>query len=378
MAQEVVRKPKTEIAWRRIWLCILVIALPIILLALYYIAKDNRQLMDWVNTTITAPYRNGAAAVTSFGPFQYFSMAEILITLLALWALFYLLKTIVLLIRNANKLRYLGRRLFVAATVGLYLFASYTWIWGGVYNATDFADKSGLDVSGISISQLTEVTAVFAEQANLLSGEVQRDEAGHFNEDSDYYFALSKGIYANIEKEFPSLAGTSYPPKAMIYSRLMSATGFTGVYIALTGETNINVDVPGSLIPSTIAHEMAHQRGISAEEEANFAGIAACITSNLPVYEYSGYLAGLMYLADTLNQADPEAWARISETLNENVVRDWTDNSAYWTQYETEAAEAVTAMYDSYLKYNGEELGISSYGACVDLLVLWTAGRAAK
>jgi hypothetical protein len=375
MTQKVVRKPQAENATHRIWLHVLILTLPIALLALYYISKDNTALMDWINAVITGPYRSAAAAVTSFGPFQYFSVAEILITVLVLWALFYVLRTIILLIREEHRLAHLGHRVFVLAAVGLYLFAAYSWIWGGLYSATDFSERSGLSADGITVQELTEVTALFAERANALSGEVLRDTDGHFNEDSDYYFALSKGVYSNLEKEFPELRSSSYPPKAMIYSKLMSAIGFTGVYIGLTGETNINVDAPGSLIPATIAHEMAHQRGISAEEEANFAGIAASVTSNITVYEYSGYLSGLMYLSDALYDADPDAWARISDTLNENVVRDWTDNSIYWSQYDTGAAEAVTAMYDSYLKQNGEALGVESYGACVDLLVTWAAEK---
>jgi hypothetical protein len=377
MAQELYKRAKIMSPARRILPHILAAALPIGLIVLYYIVRDNRELMDWVNVHITAPYRNGAAAVTSFGPFQFFSLAEILITLLVLWVVFYLLGMIVHLIRGPYRLACLGRRLFVMATVALYIFAAYSWLWGGVYDATSFSSISGLATEGVSVRQLAETTEYFAQQANRLSGEVQRDADGRFNEDPDYYFTLSRGLYANLERQYPTLRGTAYRPKAMIYSRLMSTIGFTGVYIALTGETNINTDAPGCLVPSTIAHEMAHQRGVAAEEEANFVGIAACITSKITVYEYSGYLSGLMYLSEALNKADPEAWASISATLNENVVRDWTDNSTYWSQFETGAAEAVTAMYDSYLKYNGQELGIESYGACVDLLVTWTASRIA-
>jgi hypothetical protein len=377
MAQEVAKNHTTVQSHKKLWLYLLVIALPIILIVLYYISKDNTQLMDWVNAHITAPYRNGAAAVTSLGPFRYFSMAEILITLLGLWALFYILNTIVMLIRDQHRLLILGRRVFILATVGLYLMAAYSWTWGGVYKGTSFSQKSGLDLNGVSVNELTAVTEHFAEQANALSDNVRRDADGHFAEDSHYYFALSKGVYNNIQKEFPALAGNWYPPKGMIYSRLMSVTGFTGVYIALTGETNINVDVPGSLIPVTIAHEMAHQRGISAEEEANFAAIAACITSNIDVYAYSGYLDGLMYLSEALNEADPEAWARISATLSDNVRTDWADNNKYWSQFDTGTSDVVSAMYDSYLKSNGQELGINSYGACVDLLVNWSSGQTA-
>lgn len=374
MAQEVVKKPETGI-FRRLWPYICIAALPVISLIVYYMYNGRQDVMDWVNKTIAAPYREVAAKVTSTGPFKHFSVAEVLLTLLLLWALIYILKTIIILIVRPQRLLNLTRRIYVLLIVGLYIFTAYSWLWGSGYRSTALAEKTGLISSGISTSELVDVTRLFAEKANTFSGQVKRDSEGHFNEDENYYFALGKGVYTNIAAEIPALEGAAYPAKAMIYSKLMSYTGFTGVYIALTGETNINVDVPGSLIPATIAHEMAHQRGINAEEEANFAGIAACITSNITIYEYSGYLDGLIYLSSALNKVDPAAWSKISATLNEAVVTDWTDNIDYWNQFESDTSEAVTAMYDSYLKQNGVEAGIKSYGACVDMLVTWLAGK---
>ena len=125
--------------------------------------------MNWVEAYIAAPYRNAMATVTSFGPFKYFSLAEILITLLVLWVLYYLIKTIIFLIARPHRLLVLGRRLFVIAVVGLYIFAAYSWLWGTGYHSTDLADKTGLNPSGITVAQLTNVTKLFAEKANELS-----------------------------------------------------------------------------------------------------------------------------------------------------------------------------------------------------------------
>ena len=129
--------------------------------------------------------------------------------------------------------------------------------------------------------------------------------------------------------------------------------------------------LPACLIPATIAHEMAHQRGVNSEEEANFSSIAACTTSNITVYEYSGYLMGLIYLTDALNKADPTVCSQITSTFNKDVLTDWKDNNDYWAKYETPAAATVSSMYDGYLKSNGQTLGVSSYGACVDMLAAW-------
>jgi hypothetical protein len=358
---------------RRIWLYLLLALLPIILIVLYYIFKNRKPVMDWVLASISLPYRATAAHATSFGPLKYFSLAEVLITLLILWVLYFIVKTIVILIRRPHRLSNFGRRLYVISVIALYIVAAHSWMWDAGYHSTDLAEKTGLNANGITVRQLTEVTRLFAEKANELSMQVKRDANKHFNEDRQSYFSPDEDLYTNIVKEFPALDGGTYPPKAMLYSKLMSACGFSGVYIALTGETNINVDVPASFIPATIAHEMAHQRGVNSEEEANFSAIAACITSNNPVYEYSGYLLGLTYLVSNLNKADPYACRQITATFHDNVIQDWDDNYDYWTSHETPATEAVMAVYDDYLKSNGVDSGINSYGACVDMLVSWLA-----
>ena len=59
---------------------------------------------------------------------------------------------------------------------------------------------------------------------------------------------------------------------------------------------------PAVFLPVTIAHEFAHQRGVAAEQEANFVGIAACVDSDKPEYVYSGYLFGYLHLANALKE----------------------------------------------------------------------------
>ncbi len=372
MAQGIQMKPSAKkTLLSRSWLYLLLALLPIILIVLYYILKNEKPIIDWVLTNLSLPYRAAAAQVSSFGPFQYVSVAEVLITLIILWALYFIVKTIVLLIRCPHRLFNLGRRLYIIILVALYIVAAHFWLWDAGYHGTDLAEKTGLNSSNITVQQLTEVTKLFAEKANELSKQVKRDVNKHFNEDRNNYFSLEEDLYKNIVEEFPALKGGTYPPKAMMYSKIMSACGFTGVYIALTGETNINIDVPASFIPVTIAHEMTHQRGVNFEEEATFSAIAACITSNNPVYEYSGYLYGLTYLINNLNRADPYVCRQITATFHPNVIQDWEDNHDYWASHQTPATEMVMEVYDDYLKSNGITSGINSYGTCVDMLVSW-------
>ncbi len=66
----------------------------------------------------------------------------------------------------------------------------------------------------------------------------------------------------------------------------------------------MNTDSPSAFLPATVCHEMAHQRGITAEEECNFIGILAAIRSDSAAYRYSGWLTGFGYLSNALYSAD--------------------------------------------------------------------------
>lgn len=86
-------------------------------------------------------------------------------------------------------------------------------------------------------------------------------------------------VFDGIYEEFPCLVMEDHVPKGVRFSTALSAMDFTGFYFPFTGEANLNIDSPACYLPSTIAHEMAHQRGIASEQECNFIAIAASTTA---------------------------------------------------------------------------------------------------
>ena len=156
----------------------------------------------------------------------------------------------------------------------------------------------------------------------------------------------------------------------MRFSRVMSAMGFTGFYFPFTGECNVNVDFPAATLPTTVAHELSHRRGIASEQECNFLAVLACLRCDDAAYRYAGALSGYIYLANALYSADAERWRAVRETLDERVVADLRASSAYWAQFEGPVDTVSNAVYDGFLKSYGT-IGVKSYGACVDLLVAY-------
>lgn len=346
----------------------LALALPLLLVALFEVLKGRAALMDtWVNG-IMAPVEQFFSRIWAVFPF---SVAEVLTVLTLLGALVWLVRTMVLLVLH-RKGKPFFRRLLALLSAGLWLWCALCWMWNAAYYAPDFAQKSGLDPQPYSVETLAQVTALFAENAAQLSNQVPRDQEGHFAQDSRESIAQAETVYENISREFSFLDLTWTPAKPLVCSRLQSILGFTGVYFPFTGEANVNVDAPSCLLPATIAHEMAHQRMVADESEANFVGIAACVTSDNAVFQYSGYLMGLIHLCNALYPVDPEAWNAIADQyFTRELATDWNDNNAYWNALSSPVEDAAGQVYDSFLKGNDQQLGLQSYGACVDLLVTY-------
>ena len=362
---------------------IAICALPVVLIGLFYVLRTDRGTMDQVETVISKPIRSLLGMLTSIYPF---SITEVLIAATIVWLIYYLIKTAMVTVHRRGKFKILLRRLLPVVVAAFYIWSLFCWLWSPGYYASGFADKNAFTGESVTVANLTAVTRFFADKASEYSQLADRDEDGRFIYSRRAIFAESVNTYRNAAVLFPSLEGNLYRPKQMLFSWLMSRTGYTGMYFALTGEVNINTAPPGFHLPSTIAHEHAHQLGVFAEDEANFVSILACVTSGDPVSEYAGYFDGLMHLMNALALDDVESYAEIRASLSEEVMKDWQENYEFWqaqkrvetgigfidkilTNVTATVSDTVDTIYDGYLKSQNQELGIRSYGACVDLLV---------
>ena len=184
-------------------------------------------------------------------------------------------------------------------------------------------------------------------------------------------FKHAANLYDNISETYPGLRAVTHRPKEFHFSRILSYMDFTGFFSPFTGEACINTDSPSSMTPVTIAHELAHQRGIAAEDEANFVAVITCLEDGDTDYVYSASLFALSHLQNALYKSgDTEEWERIKATYSEGVQTDLAKNREYWNEFRDSAVhQAASDTYDAFLKSYDQELGRETYGACVDLLV---------
>lgn len=351
-----------------IWL-----AINIGLLAAYFLFRGNR---NWMNALagVTGPLRQ------AIGRLCYrteISVMEVLYVLLILAGIAYVIWSVVAIVKaKGRRKRRTYSAVLGAVNIALSIYAGFCLLWGINYWTDSFQDQSGIYAEPIAAEDLLKVTLYFAQQVCLSGEEVPRDENGVFAVSWEDILAGSISVYDAVEEQFPFLEFDDPGVKPMYFSRLMSIIDFTGFYCPYTGESNVNIDSPACLLPGTVAHELAHQRGIASEQECNFLAILASTTSGQPVYEYSGYLKGFIHLGNALYRLSPDTYWLIRDAMTDGVNADLAYNTAYWKQFDnTVVKEAAEKAYDGILKVYGDERGIQSYGMVVDMLVAYYKDR---
>lgn len=335
--------------------------------ALIYALRVDEGAMLWVYEHVTHPYHLFMSKLCSHFAF---SAAELVYAAAILGLAAYLLWCVYRLIRFPEKLWQLYRLVLTLAMAGAVFWAGLSVMWTPCYYAPGFAEQSGVDDGPLELEELETVTRWFAALASEYADEVPRDENGACTTDRDSVLDRAAGVFEGAAELYPFLDGEELRPKPIHFSRIMSYLDFTGFFFPMTGEANLNMDSPVFLLPSTSQHEIAHQRGVAMEQECNFVAVLSCLESEYADFRYAGAALAYIYLGNALAGADYEAYTEIYYSLSNTVRADFKAQSAYWDEFRDSAAQkASNTVYDSFLKSNGQELGMQSYGACVNLLV---------
>lgn len=344
-----------------------------ILLAIFRQITHSRAASDFAVHYIVQPYHRVMGYLCGFVPF---SVAEVFWAAVVVFCIVYAVRTVANIIRTkGGRLALLWRAVLTYAVLVLGIYTAFTGLWGLTYYAQTFEQAEGIEAKPISVDQLAEVTQLFVDKINAAAPLTEHTAPGKLSGDLDAILKASDTVYDHLERQFPFLNVPAVRPKLILCSRMMSAVNFTGFFFPFTGEANINADAPECLLPATVAHELAHVRGIAPEQTANFAAILACDTSGDPMYAYSGYLLGYIHLSNALYSASPERWAPIARQLCDTAKSDLNANNEYWRQFESPVSSAAENTYSGFLQSYDQELGIKSYGAVVDLLAAYYGTR---
>lgn len=252
-------------------------------------------------------------------------------------------------------------------------FSIFTFGFSSAYRGSTLDEKLGIERRDVSAEELYETAVILAEKVNEESKGVMFAEQG-FSAMPYGYEQMNDLLieaYDTACYKYTFVQRLDSRLKRVMLSELMSYTHITGVYSFFTGEANINIAFPDYTLPYTAAHELAHQRGIAREDEANFMAFLVCIESEDAYIRYSAYLNLYEYVASALYSADPQLYSEVSSILDMTVRYEMRAYSEFYEKYrESVASEVSEAVNNTFLVMQGTQ-GTKSYGMVVDLAVAY-------
>ena len=252
-------------------------------------------------------------------------------------------------------------------------FSIFVLGFGCGYHGSTLDAKMGLVKNPVSVSELEETSLWLAERVNDEIDDIEFEDGG-FSKMPYSLNELNKKLldaYDKICEEYTFIQRLKSRIKPVMLSEAMSYTHITGVYTYFTGEANLNVNFPDYTLPFTAAHELAHQRGIAREDEANFVAFLVCINSDDQYIRYCGYLNMFEYVAPKIYSSSPEKYSEVFYSLPKEAIDEIYAYAEFFQKYENSVAGEISeSVNNSYLQMQGT-VGTKSYGLVVDLTVAY-------
>jgi hypothetical protein len=207
---------------------------------------------------------------------------------------------------------------------------------GTGYRTSSLEKKLELDAAPIDKTELSASTEYLIDRINELSPNMEYNEEG-FSKMPYSFEEMNKKLidaYDLVSNDYDFIVNFYSRLKPVMASEVMTYAHIAGVYSFFTGESNINVNLPDYTIPYTAAHELAHQRGIAREDEANMMAFLVCIRSDDPYIQYSAYLNMFEYVGSALQKADSKEFKIVSAILDKNVRNEMVAYNNFFKKYE--------------------------------------------
>lgn len=347
---------------------LILLGIALLSLIIVIVARNSVAFADFFNRRISSVFRAILAAITDLLPFSF---AELLLLLIPAF--------LILLIHYATKKKLKTWRSVFSYTVTLFsavsvIFSLFVLTYGTGYYVPTIDQKLKMTTQKVSAEQLKNTAEWLTDEMEQLTAHVYFGSDGA----SVMPYSLSEmndklmDAYRKLNKKYDFLQEMDSNIKPVMSSVAMSYAHLTGVYTFFTGEANLNVDFPDYTLPYTAAHEFAHQRGISRENEANFVAFLVCSESDDLYIQYCGYINLYEYVMNALYSADREAYMEVRAKRPQGVASEMKAYSAFYEKYRNSTAgELNNTLNNAFLQANGTTEGTKSYGMVVDLAVAY-------
>ena len=348
--------------------CIIIFVLTAISFVLYITFRVNVNFADTFNRTVSPIGRMVMAKLTGWLPFSFAEMLLLLAPVILVTAI----------VIGAKRHCQTSRRMWIYVacifSVVCMVFNLFVWNFAPGYNALPLDKKLELERKPVSGEELAHTADILLEELKAIEADILFTETGSSRMPYTYdeMNKLLMQAYDRTTQKYDFIDDFDSRVKPVMLSEPMSYTHITGVYTFFTGEANINVNFPDYTIPYTAAHELAHQRGIAREDEANFVAFLECMESDDAYIRYSGALNLYEYVVSALYSADKELYKENYAKQPKTIIAERIAYSEFFDKYrENTVADISEATNNAYLQSQGAPQGTRSYGMVVDLAVAY-------
>ena len=232
------------------------------------------------------------------------------------------------------------------------LYIIFVLGWGGNYYKPSLVTYWDLDKNEPPDSSLIVYDAFLVHKLN--------DYAPHYRTLSfKEVEKRTREYYRGYTDSRTKLHGLNVKPS--IFGYFMQHLGIQGYYNPFTGEAQVNRYLPAFMLPFVVCHEMAHQAGIAAEDDANLLAYVLGAKVDDPIFNYSAYLNLWLYTNARVRGIDTALANHFKRSLNPLTHRHLDTLRAIRRKYDSDVSDYSSYLYDEYLKLHKQKEGIQTY-----------------
>lgn len=251
-------------------------------------------------------------------------------------------------------------------SITLYIYIIFNILWGINYNRKGIGYQMQFERKEYTVAELQKVNELLAMELNSKKEVLVNHKPTTGDRE---LLRIAENAYLELEKKYPFFKYENPSVKPSLISWLGNYWGFSGYYNPLTGEAQINTDVPQFTKPFVAMHEIAHQLGYAKENEANFAGYIAAVSSGNDEFMYSAFFDLFLYANRNLRRADSTAAQTIVQNLHPAIKQDLEELKQYHRKYQNPVEPLIRWIYGKFLQANAQPGGMMSYNEVVADLI---------
>ena len=342
----------------------LIISLPIQLLLIKLAARNPEFIENYYSNGVYPVISSILRITLGWIPF---SVGDLLIA----FGLFSLIRFLYRMIQTNFK-NFISKIIHFGAVLSV-IYCCFYLFWGLNYFREPLAKTLNYQPQKYTTSQLQNITEIIIKKLNEHQLKITKNDTlkvtiPHAKKDM---YTIAIAGYKNLSNDFPQLAYEYSSVKSSLISFLQTYNGTAGYLNPLTGEAQVNDKIPTTSYPTTTCHEMAHQIGFAAENEANFIGFLAANYNEDQYFKYASYRMAFGYCISELRKRDVNVSKKLWGDVNKGIVKDFNDSYNFWQAYKNPFEPIIKKGYNAYLQANKQENGIASYNYVVDLLICY-------